>query len=433
METKVIESDDDERAKFQEIEIRPPSWAIQTLIDRKSWPFLQLAGVTETPFVRQDGGVVDQPGFDAISGYHLAMPQQLAVHVHDEANLDDASAAYDRILDLFSDFPFELPEHAAGAVAAVLTLVARPAINGPCPLFVVTSSTPGSGKSLLVDVIHAIGVGRKLERTAFPGREEELEKRITSILMASYAAACFDNIDSTFGGPTLDALITASSWMGRELGKSRMLTLVARTIWFATGNNIRLGGDMGRRIVPIRIEPRVERPEDRSDFKYPNILQHVHQNRAAILNDCLTILAAFCRAGSPPPPRGFGSFEDWNRFIRGAVLWSGGADPAVAARAWADEADEKRGLFEALAAEWYAVVGPRAILLSEIPLLVESSGRAPFRDAVKAIAEQKGVINTHLLGNRLKREKGRIFGGYMFDSPAEKVHGSRVWQVVRTA
>lgn len=421
----------DGEAQYVEHEVQPPIASVQKVMDRQGWDLPTLRGVTETPFIRPDGSLVTTPGYDEATGYYLAPSRGLDVRVHPEADLDDANAAYERLLDLFADFPFELQSHAAGAVAAVLTLVARPAIKGPCPLFMVTSSTPGSGKSLLVDVIHAIGAGRKLERTAFPKKEDELEKRITSVLMASFSAACFDNIDSSFGGPSLDLLITSSTWMGRQLGQSRMVTLPALTVWFATGNNVRLAGDMGRRIVPIRIEPQMEHPEDRVEFKHPAILRHIHANRSAILSDALTILSAYCRAGRPKPGPGFGSFDEWNDLVRGAVVWAGGQDPAIAARAWAYEADEQRGLFEALAIAWSDSIGGRAVPLSELQSIASAQARTGFMDALKAIAGKNGVLDTHLLGNRLRRQKGRIFGGFRFESPKEKVHNACAWMVVR--
>src|SRR5262249_6772978 len=69
-------------------------------------------------------------------------------------------------------------------------------------------------------------------------------------------------------------------------------------------------------------------PENRTDFKYPRLLQHLRQHRAELLTAGFTILRAFIFAGRPAPTgKAFGSFEEWSDFIRGAVLWATGAAP----------------------------------------------------------------------------------------------------------
>lgn len=426
---KRVQDDDGE---WVERPTRPPTHVVQTIIDRQLWPLPSLRGVTESPFVRLDGTLVAETGFDAVTGYYMARPSDLVVDVHPEAGIDDAQAAYQRLLDVLVDFPFETDAHGACAVAALLTLVARPSISGPVPMFLVTSSTPGSGKTLLVRVLHEIATGRDLHCTAFPEREDELEKRITSILMASQVAALFDNIDGSFGSPSLDALITATSWMGRELGRSHMITVPARTVLFGTGNNTRIRGDLARRVVPVRLEPGVERPEDREAFHIPRILAHVRQRRSELFSHAITILRAYCVAGMPGRPPGFGSFEDWNHLVRGALLWCGAADPLDAVKAWVDDADEKREEFLALAAAWYEAFGSSPVLLSELPLKIEQPGNQALREALKVIAGKGEQVDMRLFGNRLRRERRRLFGRYQWDyadADGKKVHGARRWRL----
>lgn len=421
--------------EWEEHPVRPPTWAVQTIIDRQHWPFAPLEGVIETPFIQPDGTLVNRSGYDDETGYQLVLPEGLRVDVHPEAGLDDAEAAYGRLVELLSDFPFDGPAHVGTAIAAILTLIARPAIQGPVPIFVVTATTPGSGKSLLVDVIHAIGVGRTLQRTTYPPKEEELEKRITSVLMAAHSAAVWDNLDQPLGGAALDALTTSTLWMGRELGRSQMVTCANRTVWFATGNNVRLTGDIARRVAVVRMEPGVEHPEDRQDFRVPKILSYVGDNRADILRDCLTILVTFCRQGKPSPGPGFGSFEAWNDLVRGAVVWAGGteADPVIAAKKFARETDENFAAFEGLASAWAATVGYHPVLLADVIEMASGNGsaRGNLKTALEVVCGDRHGLNTHLLGNRLKKAAGRIFGGFRFESPAAKIHGAKQWQVVK--
>ena len=48
-----------------------------------------------------------------------------------------------------------------------------------------------------------------------------------------------------------------------------------------------LRGDAIRRIVPCRLDSRVERPEERSDFKIPDLLAHVREHRGELVADAM--------------------------------------------------------------------------------------------------------------------------------------------------
>lgn len=417
-----------DKTVFQPQVIKPPRDLVATLLERNVWPFRPLVGVSETPTIRRDGTLLTSSGYDAVSGYWMSIrPGSVVVPEH--FGMDDADAALDRLRDLFCDFPFETPAHLSGALALILTLVARPAIPGPVPLFLTTASTAGSGKTLAIEVAYAVATGRRLKVSSYPDREEEAEKRITAILRTGASLACFDNVDGMFGGASLDALITATTWLGRELGASMMLHLPARTVWCASGNNVRWRGDMARRGVVIRIEPDMEDPHKRTGFKYPRLVDHVIQNRAALLGDCLCVLGSYVRAKMPVDPPGYGSFEDWNRLVRGCLIWLGEADLNEATEAMREESDDVRGQMVALAHAWWGAFGPAEILLSELAGRLEGTDRAVLKDAVKAICFKAGVIDTSMLGNRLRRQARRIFGGYRFVASDTRTHGVRAWKV----
>ena len=48
------------------------------------------------------------------------------------------------------------------------------------------------------------------------------------------------------------------------LGASRMVTLPSNILTIATGNNLRVAGDMVRRVLPIEMDAKVEHPELRT-------------------------------------------------------------------------------------------------------------------------------------------------------------------------
>jgi hypothetical protein len=67
--------------------------------------------------------------------------------------------------------------------------------------------------------------------------------------------------------------------------------------WYATGNNVAIHADTARRVCHIRLESPDERPEERQDFRHPNLLGWVGQERPRLLCAALAILLAYCAAG----------------------------------------------------------------------------------------------------------------------------------------
>src|SRR5262249_49127335 len=156
---------------------------------------------------------------------------------------DDARRAAADLLSVVCDFPFAGEARRAAWLAGLLTPLARFAIAGPCPLFLLDANTPGSGKSLLADIVSLVATGRPMPRTAYPDGDEEMRKRIPSVALAGDRLILIDNVATTFGGAALDSALTAVTWRDRILGRSEMtaeLPLVAT--WFASGNNVALRG-----------------------------------------------------------------------------------------------------------------------------------------------------------------------------------------------
>lgn len=112
---------------------------------------------------------------------------------------------------------------------------------------------------------------------------EETRKAITSTLLSGNPLLIFDNVDAAIASGHMAAAITARIWEDRILGKSEMVRLPVRVSWIATGNNVRVRGDMARRSLICRLDARVERPWERTNFRHPDLLAHVQQNRGELL------------------------------------------------------------------------------------------------------------------------------------------------------
>src|SRR5262249_29908641 len=86
--------------------------------------------------------------------------------------------------------------------------------------------------------------------------------------------------------------------------------------------------DTARRICHCRLESSEERPEERSEFRHPDMLAWVGANRGRLLGAALTILRAYCAAGRPDLGLpAWGSFEGWSRLVRSAIVWVDLPDP----------------------------------------------------------------------------------------------------------
>ena len=290
----------------------PTTTIVEQLATLGTWPGIRpIEGIAETPTLRPDGSLIGRAGYDPETGLWLE-PNSAFPEIPHQPGPDDARAAVEALYAVVADFPFAEPHHKATWLAALLTALARWAIDGPCPLFLFDSNCPGTGKSKLCDVIAIIVTGREMPRGGYPDDQDEMQKTLLSAAMAGDRLMLFDNVPTGFalGGSALDRALTARTIKGRILGKSQMSPeLPVDTVFFATGNNLGLRGDALRRVVPCRLESHEERPEERDDFQLEScacgcrgdLMIHVKRARGQLVAAALTILRGFIVAGRPDP------------------------------------------------------------------------------------------------------------------------------------
>jgi hypothetical protein len=410
----------------------PPDWAVAGVAARGSWPEIRsIEAVTETPVLRLDGTILDRPGYDDRTGL-LFEPNAPFPKIPAAPTRADAGRAVDLLMGLVGDFPLANENHRAAWLAALLTPLARFAIAGPCPLFLIDANTPGTGKSKLTDIIAILATGRHMPRTTYPDSDDEMRKRISSIALAGDRLMLLDNIATTFGGSSLDSALTAMTWRDRILGRSEMTAeLPLFTVWYATGNNVGLRGDVLRRIVPCRLETREERPEERRDFTIKgSLLEHVERERPRLVVAALTLLRAHAVAGWPDGGLNpLGSFEAWSRVVRSAVFWACGLDPCSTReelRATDPEALARTALVEG----WLDLPEGRTGLTAAAALKLVKEN-ALLYDTVRGVfmewSKNDDLPNARSVGNRLKALKGRVINGKRLLSSEDR--GILLWRV----
>jgi putative DNA primase/helicase len=418
---------------MEERPVLPPTWVAAILSARGEWPFPPLEGVIEAPALRLDGSILNEPGYDTASGL-LYLPSIEFPPVPESPTKGDAIAAAQSLLDPLGDFPFVGDSDRAAAIAAALTLVGRNAIAGPVPCFAVRAPTPGTGKTLLVDVAAIIATGRVASRMTVPRDDDEGRKRILSIGIEGAPIVLLDNVEGALGSPSLAAALTGTEFADRLLGVSKIVRVPIRTVWFATGNGLTFKGDLGRRVVPIDLDPKVEHPEDRLGFRYPDLLPHVRSERPRLLVAALTILRAFDLAGRPGhgKPK-VGTFEEWDDLVRGAVMWLGLNDPVAGRERVREEGDADLDLIRAVYVAWHAAFEDVAKTVAEAIAAAASEDelKRELRSALAAL-DLRGDgtrLNSRVVADRLKRWKGRVVAGLRLET-AGKHHQAMLWRVV---
>ena len=427
---------------------RIPDDIVKAVHERGAWPGVpELVGVTETPFLRPDGSLCATPGLDPRTGTYLASTA-LEISVPERPTRADATRALEALEDIFQDFPHVNRADRLVPVAAILTLLARPAIVGNAPAFLFDASTRGSGKSLQTDAVSIVARGRPSAKLSWPSDEDELSKVLSASAIRGAPIVNFDNVASGFGGASLDKCLTASDAVEfRVLGASKMLVLPWRTVIAASGNNLLLLGDTTRRVLVSRLESPLESPEDRTGFRYPHLLAHVATHRARLVSSALTILRAYVAAGRPDMGlRPWGSFESFAALVPQAIAWAGGADadvmrcrPEVAGTV----EPEKAALLAVLDA-WPALLGPgggtakRAIAALYPPERLRGGSFPPdrfddLRDALEAVTNARpGVApSAHSVGRFLQRVCARVADGRRLSRKGDR-KGITVWAVEGT-
>lgn len=420
----------------------PPDWAVRGVDARGTWPALRsLEGVVETPVLRPDGTVLDEPGYDPATGL-LLIPKASFPRIPASPTKADAESAVVTLADVVADFPFASAPHRSAWLSAVLTPLARFAFAGPAPLHLIDANVRGAGKSLLADTVAEIVLGRPMARMAPSEDDAEERKRITSLAMAGDRLVLIDNVAGQLGTPSLDAALTASEWRDRLLGTNTTLTWPLLCTWYATGNNVILSGDTSRRCVHIRIESPEEHPEDRRGFRHPDLLPWIRQERPALVAAALTILRAYAVAGRPDMRLpAWGSFEGWSRVVRQAIVWAGQADPGLTREELRRESDRDACALADLIAGWHEVAAEYGGRCTVSQMLAELDGLANAGKHERLRAGLAELVPTppgklpsaRRVGQVLTRFKGRVIGGQALVKATGRTMSGIQWCVRRVA
>ena len=443
----------------------PPKQLAQQLLGGHPDSFLEVdAFVTAPIMVPSTGRMIEKQGYDEETKLLVNITEEYSA-VPENPTLGDVEQSLRQIAVPLREFPFVGAVDASVVLASLLTTVMRPLLP-TAPGFAFTAPVQGSGKTMLMMVVLAVG-GLPLAMSTQPDArtDEEMRKRLFALLLSGQKAVIFDNVVHDFDSPALASMLSSGSITDRKLGGSETPTVQARVVTLISGNNFVLTGDLPRRFLTCHIDARVERPHERRFHFDP--LGMIAESRWKFVRAALILMKAHFHSGFPVALSGSGISDEWNSCVRGTVRWlahlldrkqitaddtvfASLCDPTESMReALEDDPDRVRlgGLLQALEGTFGS--GPSSIFMAKtlagigngliaepasVALGVTETLRETLRDIAPGRGGLAGVsgVNPRALGRYFSSHKDRIADGRRLRSNGT-YQGARTWYVESVA
>jgi hypothetical protein len=394
-----------------------------TILGRKNWPLPRLRGIVTTPVVRPDGSFIETPGYDAVTGLYMH-PHAPLRRIEAPVTAEKIAKAKAIVLDqMLADFPFVSASDRAHMLGALLTPILRHYFHGPTPMFIITATDKGSGKTLLKDIF---AYCYSISSTAWSMADEELRKSITSQLFTQgQPVVVFDNLPNghVIKSAQLSTLLTGEYWGDRILGRTEAVQMPNDRLWILTGNALQTGGDNSRRAVWVRLEPDCPNPDERDGFVVGDLRPWLRKHASTVVAALVTMVHGWIADGAKTKSVRFGDYSEWASMVAGVLDylevpgWLADRTTAATAR---DAEDQEWGAFLAAWHEEFKGASTAAgkVLEALGDFVPQPPGNKPT-----------GPIDGRQLGRWLGARNGRYFGTYKligtFDSHAKQT----LWRV----
>ena len=400
----------------------PPTTLVENVLATPNKPLPVLRRIVPAPIVAPSGEILVQPGYDpeTLCIYHPARHFTVP-EVSPAPTPDDIARAKEMILTgLLGDFPFVSPADKTHAVAALLLPFARTIFEGPTPLHLIEKSTPGSGASLLADVLTYPFTGLHIAAMTEGRDEDEWRKRITAKQRQAPPVILIDNLRRELDSASLAAALTLSTWEDRLLGTSQIIRLPNQCLWMATGNNPKLSHEMTRRSIRIRIETDHPQPGLRTDFRHPHLQGWVRDHRPDLAWAALTLIRAWVAAGKPSGTQNLGMFENWSSTMGGICEVVGLPSFLGNLNEFYQEADSGTERLTVFLERWWSVEGDGTRTAGELLEHAEELDLGQGNEHGRKIR----------LGKLLSAARGRRIGPFRIEKVRD-YQGTSQWRLIR--
>lgn len=399
--------------------------------------FAPLERIVHAPFVRPDGTIATEPGYDEPTRT-LLLPDPVfqGLTVPENPSAAEIVAARELLLtEWMGDFPLDAEPDRAN----LLGLLVTPAIRGMvprAPLAVIDGLQMGVGKNLLADCLLTVYTGHAAQPMNMVDEHEELRKQITAAFRTGAEFFVFDEAHTLQGAPLAQAL-TAETWQDRILGVSTMANFPNRVTWVSLGNNVQVKGDITRRVYRIALRPTYANPQDRaaSSFRHPgqsglDLASWTRKHRRELLTAILTLVRAWFAQGSPHPKRGvsFGSFETWERTVGGIVETAGLPGFLGNLKVWRSESDFDSQYWTGHLTWLREQFGEKPFKTADVRNKALTVGD-DFYPAPPRLDEPKERTYGKALGEAYSRLRGRRYNGLWIERVSSSHGHVALWQV----
>jgi hypothetical protein len=283
--------------------------------------FKLLKGIQTAPTLcPKTGEIIDAPGYH--SNHEILMQDvDPFAAIPRRPSISEARHSLQLLWAPVRYFPFVAAVDQSVMLAAMLTCCIRVMIK-LAPAFAFDAPIQGSGKTLLIMIISALS-GQKptVSPPTDAGNDEEMRKRIFSCLREGANLLVIDNIVGAFDSPALASMLTSEYYKDRVLRESRTESVSNKAMTLLSGNNLMLKGDLPRRILTCRIDPKTELPHKREfDFDPAEVASEMRQELVAA---ALTLMVAYLQRDDnyQKAPGRLASFEEWDDLVRQTICW----------------------------------------------------------------------------------------------------------------
>ncbi len=401
----------------------PPKHGIKGVASTPDKPAPILKRIVAAPFFAPDGALITDPGYCPKAKTYFIPNAELQIpQISSEPSVVDLEEAKKIIFeDLLIDFPFESDSDKAHAVAMWILPALRSMIDGPTPLHGVDAPIQGAGKGLLVKATAGLWLNNDPAVITEGYDEDDWRKRIFSTLRGAPPIILIDNLKGRLESASLEAAITSTFLEDRLLGRSDNASVPVFCLWIATGNNILVSSEIARRFVRIRLNPRIDEPWLRENFRHPNLEQWTRKNRGNLIWAALTLCQSWIAAGKKPySGKPLGSFECWSSVVGGVLEHAKIPGFLSNLREFYNESDMESQTLKNFINAWYLKYNLREVGTSDLFDMAVEAGISLGQGSDRSAKTRLGIM--------LSKIRERVFGGYVVKK-ASVLSGAQHWKL----
>jgi hypothetical protein len=405
--------------------IYPPALIVRAVLMRAAIWAPPLLGIVRNPVFGLNWELILTPGYHTADQVFYAPNHGVLCDVPQCPSEVQVQTAKQLLCDeLLGDFPFLRNSDRAAAIAAMIVPFVRERLEGATPLHLIESPQPGSGKTLLADVIAVPALGEETSATTEIANGDDLRKSITSMALVGDPIFLIDNINAKLGGSALAAALTKIQWSDRIVGTSRQANVTFQPLWLATGNNVTVTPELARRVVRCRIDAGTANPHLRVGFRHANLLAWAKENRESLIHAILVLVRNWLAHGRPEGPIVLGSYESYCRII-GGILAAAGIDGFLA-DVQSDHLflDDSSTEWSAFVAAWYEKFGTGHVGGEELDRELLTPNLEMLATTMATTSSPRG--RRIKLGQELRRRRDAVIGGFRV-RVSDHVDGHGCW------